>query len=302
MKKLAVLFGMNVLAGCCTTTPPSQPPDTTNVSLVINKLKKELQRFESTGPAAHPVTKLACTVDGAAIVSIVPTSAQLVLKVVASNTLSGNVGAKIPAGSILTVSPKVTGTYQTIGTQSLTMGLDIAHDDKTAAGAQADVDAALRKIEAYKNAQKELGSSDPMLARRYKDATAVETENLHAAYQALAKTFPRHARVEPATVDTLTVSDQTPKPPQALEGHSLASTLWVLREELLNVDHNQKPCIKPHQLTVDINFEVVKDAKSELGLDIYIVSLGASAESKTDTTQNLSVVFDMAGSSYGVTQ
>jgi hypothetical protein len=66
------------------------------------------------------------------------------------------------------------------------------------------------------------------------------------------------------------------------------------------MNHNVIPCVKPHQLKLDINFEVVKPEKAGIGFDVYIVSLDVSDERKLDTVQTLSVTFDMTGSSPGM--
>ncbi len=73
--------------------------------------------------------------------------------------------------------------------------------------------------------------------------------------------------------------------------------MWRTRQALLEVDHSQIPCVKPTQLKVEIDFEVIDDKKGGLSLGFYIVSVGGSVEKKNDALQTLTVTFDMTGGS-----
>lgn len=300
MKSLLGCVCIATLAGCCTSAPLTEPPGTSSVSVVVNKLKRELNLFLNTHQAYTPPASSICNANGTTVVSIVPTTAQLVLKVTSTNTLGGDVGAKIPAGSIVTVDPKFTGSYQTVGTQTLTLDLDIKHP-ASGSEAQSEVDNISKQIDSYARAEKVLQKSDPGLAASYKAAIVQEQAKLHRAYLNLAQTLPRGGRTDQVDANTMHPAATTqPAVPDQLNGHTLASTLWVLREQLLRVDHSQTPCLKPHQLKADLGLEIVKDEKAELGIDIYIVSVDANKESKADTLQTLSVTFDMTASNYGV--
>jgi hypothetical protein len=223
--------------------------------------------------------------NGEPIVSVVPTKAQLVLKVTTTNIYGGNVGAKIPAGSIITVDPSFTGSYQTNGTQTLTLDLDVQHE-KSASELQTDVDGLGKQVDLLTKARQKYAASNPSLARELDSAARKKSDELDVAYRKLGAALTGNANVP-----------YGPSDGSALADHNLAATLWSLRQELLNVNHRQRPCVKPNQLKSQVDFEVVKDAKASLGIDIYIVSVGVSAENKSDSVQTLIVTFDMTGGS-----
>jgi hypothetical protein len=287
--KTMLLFAALLLTGCCTQPTPGYAP----VSTVVDKLKDELNLFDSA-PPIRPLGQGGQTVcpgvNGQPIVLVIPTKAQLVLKVVSTNTYGANVGAKIPAGSIVTVDPSVSGTYQTQGTQALTLDLDVQHK-KSAEESRSDIDLTSKQIELYDKAQKKYSKSNPSLAKQFGIALRKRNADLDAMYVNLGASLSSDSR---PIYGSGSAQDQ---PPPSLKDHDLAATLWTLRQQLLNVNHTSRPCVKPSQLKTEIDFEVVSDAKASLGLDIYIVSVGASAEGKKDTVQTLTVTFDMTGSS-----
>ncbi|ABO59774.1 hypothetical protein LA345_40460 (plasmid) [Burkholderia vietnamiensis] len=303
MKKVACasIVAPLLLGACCTPKEAPFPPDSVDMSAVIDRVKLELNRFQYTASSMKGVHGGPCTGGANAIVVIVPTQAELMLKAVSTNTIGGSAGAKIPAGHIVTVNPDFSGSYKTVGTHQITLNLDVQHDPN-AAEIQTTIDAATKEIDAYRKAQKAIGGKDSISNARFAALIDNRTAEINENYKKLALSAPDHPR-ESGNVpsvkapDTLPAVDRNlPTTPKALNGYPLATTLWTLREQLLHVDHTLTPCVKPEKLVAEINFEVQKDSKAELGVDILIVSVGASYEHNDDTTQHLAVTFDMSGS------
>jgi hypothetical protein len=309
MKAAKALAGVLLLAGCSTGKSVFAPnPDTEDVSVILNYVRGELRAFQDSKQETVAGPSI-CMATGAPKVVIVPANATVGLNVVATNSISGDVGAKIPVGTILKIDPKFSASYQDIGTQKLSLDLDIRHA-KTAAEYQADADAASKKIEAYNKAKRALtDQGDRMVADKYAAAIEMQKKNLQQIYREEAATLneatdaadlaPADAASAPNAASASGSSNKLPplKVPPDLVAHKLAAALWLVREGLLRMDHNVQPCVKPHQLKVEIDFEVVTDKSGGVGFDVYIVSLDASVEHKLSTVQTLSVTFDMTGSS-----
>lgn len=291
-----------VLGGCCTTKEPASPPGTADMSAVIDRVKVELNKFKHSLPVAPPNNTTTCTVNGKPNVFIVPTKAELTLKVASTNNIAGSIGVKIPAGKIVTVDPTFSGSYQTVGTHAFTLNLDLQHDPSVSE-LQTDIDTTSKQIAVYAKAQKALAKTDPATAAKFGSYVAAKSAHLHGDYAALAGMLPQQASAvaeppdTPASFVDATKRPPVPNPPDDLADYPLASTLWTVREQLLYVDHMLTPCVKPNQLEVDIDFEVQAKMKADVGLDILIVSIDASNEKTNDTLQHLKVTFDMTGSS-----
>jgi hypothetical protein len=76
--------------------------------------------------------------------------------------------------------------------------------------------------------------------------------------------------------------------------HPLADTLWKLREQLLQVNHGKTPCLKPNQLTTQIDFQVIDKLDAKGDIKFLVVNVGGEAAHTDDRTQSLVVTFDMA--------
>jgi hypothetical protein len=303
MKKAAcaLLVAPLLLGACCTPKEAPFPPDSVDMSAVIDRVKLELNRFQYTVSSMKGVHGGVCTGGADAMVVIIPTLAELTLKAVSTNTIGGSASAKIPAGHIVTVNPDFSGSYKTVGTHQITLNLDVQHDP-SAAEIQTNIDAATKEIDAYRKAQIAIGGRDSGSNARFAALIEERTAEINENYKKLARVAPDHPRLSgnvpsAKAPDTLRAVDRDlATVPKALKGYPLATTLWTLREQLLNVDHKLTPCVKPEKVVAEINFEVQKDSKAELGVDIVIVSVGASYEHNDDTTQHLAVTFDMSGS------
>jgi hypothetical protein len=302
MKTAAWCFIVPVtLASCCSTKEPVPPAGEADVAAVVDRVKFELNKFAQYGPILPtlPTTGASCSKNGQPLVYLVPTKAELTLKVASTNNLSGSIGAKIPVGKIVTVDPTFSGSYQTVGTHSFTLNLDIQHKPSSQE-LQSSIDTKSKQIALYQKAQQALANSDRATAAMFAHYAALLTEELRGDYLALAAKLPdKQETVIPTTrvshVDSGSLP-VIPSPPADLSKYPLASTLWAVREQLLYVDHTFGPCVKPSSLTVNIDFEVVEKSTSDVGVDIFIVSVDASSSSTRDTIQHLAVTFDMSGS------
>lgn len=302
MKVAFYFVGPIVLGACCSTKEPILPPASVDMSVVIDRVKLELNRFQHSAVFVTGVHGGVCTgINNDPVIYIVPTQAELTLKAVSTNTIEGSVGAKIPAGNIVTVSPGFSGSYKTVGTHTLTLNLDIQHNP-TASEIQSNIDAATKEIDSYTKAQAAIEKLDPPAAGRFGaliDERMTERTNGYIALAAAALDRPRGTNTVadvPATENQNVANRDISELPVSLGSYPLAATLWTLREQLLHVDHGLTPCVKPTKLEAEIDFEVQKDVQGKLGIDILIVSVSASRERNDDTTQHLKVTFDMSGS------
>lgn len=291
MKVSLVLAFVLLASGCCLQRV-KEPPNTVAARTVVDKLKQELNLFASTPPNRPLVQagKPLCTgADGKPIVTVIPTKAQLVLKVTVSNIYGANLSAKIPAGTIITVNPSFSGTYQTNGTQALTLDLDIQHDNSVSE-LTSDIDSLEKQIVFYMKLQKIYDNTDKAKAEEVAKVIKQKNVELNSAYSNLVTLVDNGIHIDYGSSDS-------EERPAALAGHDLAATLWSLRQNLLNVNHVQQPCVKPTQLKTQVDFEIVTDVKASLGIDIKIISAGVNSETKRDSVQSLIVTFDMAGGS-----
>ncbi|CAD6516468.1 trypco2 family protein [Paraburkholderia metrosideri] len=291
-----------VLGACCSTREPVSPPASVDMSVVIDRVKMELNRFQHSPVSATGVHGGVCTgIDNGPVIYIVATQAELTLKAVSTNTVEGSVGAKIPAGKIVTVSPGFSGSYKTVGTHTLTLNLDIQHTP-SASEIQSNIDAATKEIDSYKKAQTAITNVDSSAAGRFGRLISQRMTERTNSYIALAVAAPDSPRGPstvadvPAPENQKAVNRDISALPTTLAAYPLAATLWTLREQLLHVDHGLTPCLKPEKLEAEIDFEVQKDAQGKLGIDVLIVSVSASRERNDDATQHLKVTFDMSGS------
>ncbi|MCY0854041.1 hypothetical protein [Cupriavidus sp. D39] len=293
VKMRFILISIAMMVGGCNTTATAVPPGGEPVSQVVNELKQELKLFADTPPniphQQNPAKVVCGGVNGGAVVSVVPTNAILILKVTATNIYDANLSVKIPAGSIITVNPSFSGTYRTNGTQALTLDLDIQHH-RSVAELQSDIDTIGKRIEFLKKSEKIYiqGKHKSTIDANFSGAIASANADLENRYVLLRQSIAPVGKTEYGHAD----SDQ---PPAALKEHTLAATLWTLRQNLLNIDHAQLPCVRPSQLKTEVDFEVINGKKGGVGIDVKIVSIGAGVEMKRDSVQNLIITFDMAG-------
>jgi hypothetical protein len=193
---------------------------------------------------------------------------------------------RLPGPGKVCVAKNAT-SYQTVGTEAVTLDLDVDHEQNVTE-LNAGVEALGKQIDVYNKAAARFATGDKTLATAITKMATEKEGELKGLYKSLAKA--------PEDPDDPTGD---PNPPKRLEGHNLAATLWTLREGLLAIDHSLKPCVKPTLITTQIDFQVVRETKGGLDLEIYVVSVGASAAKKDDATQSLKVTFDMTGGGAG---
>jgi hypothetical protein len=299
MSKLLVV-GLGLIALSLTGCPQAVvAPGTTPVHVVVDQIKSELNYFTTQKADPGRVHAGSCTSKAAVDMKLV--SAQLVLKVTAGETFSGNLSGEIPAGSVVTIKPAADVSYATTKTQTLT--LDLGFD--VAAVLRGQIEALRKEIDAEtKEAAAAVGRDDEkkdeksIAPAKAPCEPAPGSEVGRPTCEALMKRVADQklrvlelgralARPEPEGQHDTTVAAQP---------HPIADALIGLRNELLEVKHDA-PCFKPTQLKVQVDFEVVR--KADGGADIVlfkIITFGGKAEYSNDRLQSLILTFDLADS------
>lgn len=270
----------------------SSAEDIKPTRVVLNALKDELALFQSTTPAGGN----ACMENGTAAgtllkVVIKPLTAKLALKVIAGAADTAGATAKLPIGGIITANFGGVFEWKSQHTQTVTFDLGIAHEP-TVKELRANASSLAKEVDEDAKAKANF-VNEPELQARVDNAAQEKRKGIVELYR---KLYPGAETATPATADVAESSM-----PSSLDGHEIATALWVARNELLHVDHGKKPCFKPSQLTVEIAFQVItkRDVKGGFGANLgFIVVDASAAENKTDDrTQTLTVTFDMADES-----
>ena len=281
MRIAIVVAAFLVLTGCST-----MKPETTPVSEVLNHLKTELELFKDTKANTQAQGDLCKGPDGYPVVNIIPTTATLTLKTTTTTSSSANLGVAIPVTSVVTVTPGLASSYSSVHTQQLTLDLKVDHE-KTVSEERSEIELLKKQIDDDGKAADAIQKTDPKLAAEIRKGIQKKSAAMLKAYTDLVKK-------EVAGSPSLGTK---PYSKEAFQDHPLADTLWNLREELLRINHNQAPCLKPGQLKSQIDFQVVKKVDGNVKITFYIVSVGGGVATTDDRTQSMVVSFDMGGSS-----
>ena len=177
-------------------------------------------------------------------------TADVSLKTVATDTLTGTVSAtKIPLGAVL-IGASGSLTRTTVRTQSVTYTLT-SPERSPIKSAKAAATPVVSEIPIYHSADG----------------------------------FATHIKPEPGKN----------------EAHPIADAILAARDELLNVNHNAKPCLLPTKVKVEIDFQVQKklDAKADVAFIVFLDSGGESVTQR-ESAHSMTVTFDLAGSSVAI--
>lgn len=283
MTKTLLLLSTLLVASASCRRPGGAPPPSQPVSKVLDALKTELALLAETRPSQEVKPGVCKGKDGKVFVGLVPTTATLVLKVAVTDVAAGSVGAKIPAGNVVTIDPEASTSRTSVRTQQLTLELGVDHQQSVE-----ELREEARALQGEIEADERQANADPELAQNLRFVDGPKVGRVQQIYREIL-----HQEV---------VSGEAPGRGAAyseerFRDHSLADTLWKLREQLLAVDHSKTPCLKPTQLTSQVDFQVVDERRAKTGASFLIVNAGGEAARTDDRTQSLTVTFDMAGSS-----
>jgi hypothetical protein len=81
---------------------------------------------------------------------------------------------------------------------------------------------------------------------------------------------------------------------------SIAEAISAASKELLDVDHNALPCLKPQDVKVEIDFDVQKKSDGSISLSVVFLKFGAENVYTNENFHSMLVTFDLTQSSLAV--
>jgi len=311
MPKLALALTLPLLTACASFPPASS--EVVTASAVIDTLKTQLA---AAGVTAHPTIGpggLCGTADKKVVVIATPVRATVSLKTVATTATSGSVGATIPVLS-QSLGPSFAYTETRAVTQVLTFDLNIVHTSKTEADLTDEVKTLHTRIDADNAELKDLAGPKKISEDQIeflKTQIASDTAMILQDEAALVRLHTAPGYGEVSTLDTdIGASADASAAPQSLVPHtetvktdlSIAAAITAAIQELLNVNHNLRPCLKPQTVKVEVDFDVQKKKDGSIVLTVVIWKFGTERVATSENFHSIVVTFDMTQGSSTLVQ
>ncbi len=296
-------FALGALATSACATFPPEHSDVVRASDLIDNMKAQLAKV-SVKPVVGPGGVCSNTDKQVAIVAI-PTSATVSLKGVTTLATSGSGSGTFPVFSI-PVGPSFTYTNTRATTQVVTFELNIVHDPKTEADLTNEVKTLRSRIEAstatLKDLDKRLAPEQiDFLNKQIKtdmatvaaDEAALLTMHMSKNYvdaSVLNEDFTSSAAptAAPAVPSALVLRTEPVK-----KDMTIAEAVSAAAEELLKVDHNLRPCLKPQTVKVEIDFDVQRKKDGSLSITVVIWKFGTERIATSEQYHSIVVTFDL---------
>jgi hypothetical protein len=297
------IFALGALAASACATFPPERADVVRASDLIDNVKAQLAKV-SINPVVGPGGVCSNTDKQVAIVAI-PTAATVSLKAVTTVATSGSGGGTFPVLSI-PVGPSFTYTNTRATTQIVTFELNIVHDPKTEADLTNEVKTLRTKIDANTATLKDLDKRLTQKQIDFLDKQIKTDTAIVAADEATILTMHMSKDYVDASIlnedfGSSPAATAAPSVPSALVSRTepvkkdmtIAEAVSAAAEELLKVNHNLKPCLKPQTVKVEIDFDVQKKKDGSLSITVVVWKFGTERIATSEQYHSIVVTFDL---------
>jgi hypothetical protein len=303
---MGMRFAVSVLTalatGACSTFPPERS-DVVPASVLIDNLKAQLANIG----ANQAVGKggVCSNGDKKATIVAIPTSATVSLKAVTTLATSGSGSGTFPVLSI-PVGPSFTYTTTRATTQVVTFDFNIVHSTKTEADLVGEVKTLRSRIEANAATLKDLngtltGAQNDFLAQQIKSdsaAIAADEVQLLAAHMSKDYKIPSLLNEEVTASSAPNSGSQVPAPlvsrtEPLKKDMTIAEAISAAAQELLKVNHDLRPCLKPQTVKVELDFDLQRKKDGSLSITVVIWKFGTERVLTSQQYHSMVVTFDL---------